>query len=961
MNKHFFKIIFVLNTLFGLTVNAQITIPVVKTQVGSIALQELNVNVEVVGNVATTTFDMIFYNSSNRTLEGEFEFPLGEGQTVSRYALDIDGTLREGVVVEKEKGRKVFEEITRINVDPGLVEKTKGNNFKTRIYPFAALGTRRVVVAYEQELKTVNGKCYYRLPLVTDFILKKFSIEINLPNQVKPIVEKGAMKLKFSKNDNSYKASFNKTDYKLDDNVVIELPYIDVPSVYTENAGATTYFYTFAKIKQQQKEKILPKSLTIIYDVSASAKRSFDELQLLKDYMNACGVKQVRLVTFSYTIHTDVICTPGEALKQIEKSALDGATQLGCIDFSMYSSDEILLFTDGIGNIGKETIVAGNKPVQVINSNNVADHGFLRKIATTNHGNYINLTTLTTKEAYHLLTSNVYTFLGAKYNASQIKDVYPSIACPVGETFSVSGLLIPKTANMTLYFGYGATITDSITYEVSALKRQEANNVKRIWAQKKIAELEIDQKHNEDEIVLTAKKYGIVTSNTSLIVLDRVEDYVRYGIVPPQELRDQYNEMVRNKPTLDNPIYKLSEGIISDRKEFLKWWNTKFDTNAKFFSEKNVSSSSSNQSIFTHDGVIEDDTEADIEADIVAYVPIIEEEAAEEAAEEVIYFAPRSEQDNANKVKEQKKPTPISTISIQYWNPNVPYLSELKSTPTDDMYNVYLKLRNDYVSSPSFYMDVADYFYRENLVDDAIRIVSNLCEMKLEDAEIARSCAKKLEEYKCYDLAVSVFENVVKMRGEEPQSYRDLALACWENGEFQRAADLLYKVSSNLWDSRFRKIQQIALNELNALIAEQPEKIDTTSFDQRLMGNCPVDIRILLSWNTNNCDIDLWVTDPNGEKCYYKHTRTLIGGRLSDDITSGYGPEEFCLKVAKEGKYKISANYYGSTSQKLLQPVVVTATVFTNFGKDSQKKQELTLQLINGKDTYYVGDITFTK
>lgn len=275
------------------------------------------------------------------------------------------------------------------------------------------------------------------------------------------------------------------------------------------------------------------------------------------------------------------------------------------------------------------------------------------------------------------------------------------------------------------------------------------------------------------------------------------------------------------------------------------------------------------------------------------------------------------------------------------------------------MYEKYLELKKENATSPTFYMDVAQYFYREGQVDNAIRIVSNLCEMKLEDAEVARSCANMLAEFKNYQLAVSVFEKVVKMRGEEPQSYRDLAFACAENGEYQRAADLLYKVGSSEWDRRFRNIQQIAINDLNALIALHPNDIDTTAYDQRLMGNYPVDIRVLLSWNTNDSDIDLWVTDPNGEKCYYAHQRTVIGGRLSEDITRGYGPEEFCIKEAKEGDYKIQVHYFGSTVQKKLQPVVVTAVVYTHFGTQKQEKQVLTLQLANKKDVYDVGTVNF--
>jgi hypothetical protein len=103
-------------------------------------LSSLKVDVEIIGNLVTTTMEMTYYNPHNRVLEGDFYFPLGEGQTVSRFALEVNGKYREGVVVEKDKGRQVFEEVVRQKIDPGLLEWTKGNNFKSRIYPIPAVG-----------------------------------------------------------------------------------------------------------------------------------------------------------------------------------------------------------------------------------------------------------------------------------------------------------------------------------------------------------------------------------------------------------------------------------------------------------------------------------------------------------------------------------------------------------------------------------------------------------------------------------------------------------------------------------------------------------------------------------------------------------------------------------------------------------------------------------------------------
>jgi len=80
---------------------------------------------------------------------------------------------------------------------------------------------------------------------------------------------------------------------------------------------------------------------------------------------------------------------------------------------------------------------------------------------------------------------------------------------------------------------------------------------------------------------------------------------------------------------------------------------------------------------------------------------------------------------------------------------------------------------------------------------------------------------------------------------------------------------------------------------------------------------------------------------------------------MSRDFTQGYGPEEFCIKNAKRGVYKIEANYFGNRQQKILQPVIVQAEVYTNFGRANQSKQVLTLQLDDIKQTFFIGDVEF--
>src|SRR6266478_92999 len=97
-------------TLVTLIASAQM--PSLKTDgkgASDVFLQKLDVEVSINGAIATTTWTMTFKNTSSRILEGELNFPLPQGVSVSLYALDINGRMREAVPVEKEKATQVFE------------------------------------------------------------------------------------------------------------------------------------------------------------------------------------------------------------------------------------------------------------------------------------------------------------------------------------------------------------------------------------------------------------------------------------------------------------------------------------------------------------------------------------------------------------------------------------------------------------------------------------------------------------------------------------------------------------------------------------------------------------------------------------------------------------------------------------------------------------------------------------
>ena len=65
-----------------------------------------------------------------------------------------------------------------------------------------------------------------------------------------------------------------------------------------------------------------------------------------------------------------------------------------------------------------------------------------------------------------------------------------------------------------------------------------------------------------------------------------------------------------------------------------------------------------------------------------------------------------------------------------------------------------------------------------------------------------------------------------------------------------------------------------------------------------------------LTWDTYGTDVDLWVTDPNGERCYYAHRQTASGLSLDVDDVNGYGPENITTSTVIPGDYVVQVHYY---------------------------------------------------
>ncbi|MFM9985936.1 MAG: DUF2135 domain-containing protein, partial [Flavobacteriales bacterium] len=852
-----------------------------------------------------------------------------------------------------------------------------------RIYPIPANGTKRIVVAYEQELTVHDNYLLYHLPLTYNVSLEHFEMEAVVHNATPDsiVLDRPQIKTTFQLSSSDWVCSFSREKQLLNEHIAFIIPLGNDKemsiSQFDHNENKT-YFFTTLILPESYRSKPRPDKIAFYWDVSGSCDSASQAnyRSLAKEYLMHYKPSQVDVVTFSYRVHdrksfgiSDGIST--ELINYLSDLDFDGGTQLGAIrNDGGYS--EVFVFSDGMTNYGKDLPGLIDVPVNCISASTNADFGLLRTLSEQTGGIAINLLQNTQSEAMKKLTTQPLKLISATVSdasGNRTKNaIYPSSGVIEGNSLTIAGYCeVP--GNLLLQIGYD--VSSSYTIEVNTAPNSNGVLAKRMWAQKKLEALAIRSDINKEEMLATAKKFQLVTPLTSLIFLDTITDYIEYEIEPPAAMKEAWNKAMASKE--QDKIKKNNdhlEQVVSWIAARQEWWNKDFTSEHNMPKKKNKSNGTDDHRNLEqiHFNSIEVTEESQISgADEESPPPppggflydavTIGTGSGAGLGTGATYSLSLSNADKEEE-KDMSNRKPVSSkksIALAAWNPETPYLKDLKSVPQNLVYETYLGMRAEYSTTPSFFVDVADYLSECGQQENALRVLSNLAEVDIKNYRLMRILAHRLEQLHQHEDAVAMFEKVLALRSEEPQSYRDLALTLAANNQHQQAVEMMYSLISKNWNSRFPEIELIAVGELNQIIQSSPSPLNTSFIDARLLKHMPMDARVVLNWDADNCDIDLWVTDPRGEKCYYGHRDTKIGGHNSADLTGGYGPEEFIIKKAMKGKYKIEINYYGDRQQSIEGPTTIQVEVYTDFGMATQKANLITRRLSNKSETLEIG------
>ena len=490
------------------------------------------------------------------------------------------------------------------------------------------------------------------------------------------------------------------------------------------------------------------------------------------------------------------------------------------------------------------------------------------------------------------------------------------------------------------------------------------------WAADRVKDLAGQADGRKAEFLELGRKYGVASSVTSLIVLESLDQYLRHKIEPPKSLHF-HDEWVRRMAATDDQI-AIKEAQAEHERELLRLWRERVEWWLDPIPPKRTPHSG------LFNGLGTSRSSADAEG------AVLEEEAEPEPAmvgaartfENAMYSAPMNAK--ATGAAPGAAGSGGATITVAAWNPKSPYLDAIAKA--DNPYAEYLVQKKEFGSAPAFFMDCACWFFKSGAEYAVIarRVLSNMAEFDLDDAAVWRSMGWRLREAGEYEAAIRCFAKALMLRGEEGQSRRDLALVLAEHGKrlaaggngeavlcMNEAMALLREAAFTDFARRSgrrgndRQVCIVALEELNALIAWCEAKgldVVVPAIDSAFRRDLPLRVRIVLSWDADETDIDLHVLEPDGEEAYYGHRRTSTGGFVSEDVTTGYGPEEYLRKDGL-GKFKILTNYFASHQTALTGAATATATVYTDWGTAAEKMSILTLRLDKPKDKLLIGEI----
>ncbi|MHC4974482.1 MAG: VIT domain-containing protein [Planctomycetota bacterium] len=547
------------------------------------------VTVDIRDQIARTTVEQSFKNSTRSTLEGVFYFPLPADASIGGFGMWIGGELVEADIVEKQRARAIYEDILRRRKDPGLLEWSGGNLFKARVFPIFPRSEKRIRIRYTQVLPLEGSKLRYRYALRSELLrsrpLRELRISVNVSSAM-PIrgLASPTHEVRARHTAHAASAEFDAQEYspERDFELAVDVDRGRPLTVVPHRRGEDGYFMLLlsppdAAQGGKWKRDLLPEKgpldLLLIADTSGSmdpAARAVQESFLFSLLAQLGPKDRFRLMACDVDV---AWFADGESLAVSEGSTggaqdfLAARHSLGWTDLDRaldaalprVGEETVVVYVgDGIGTTGDADPVALAQRIRsaklrgtwhAVSTSSTYEQGVLDAIASRGGGSVRATGDDPAAAAFALLAEAAQpavkdlkvTFQGLR-TARVYPERLPNLAA--GKQQVVLGRFLPTGREQRGQVVVTGTLAGKPVRYAAELKLagNEAGNsfLPRLWARRHIDALLAQGRSAEvkDEIIRFSERFGIMTPYTSFLVLESDEDRERYGVTRRVKMRD---------------------------------------------------------------------------------------------------------------------------------------------------------------------------------------------------------------------------------------------------------------------------------------------------------------------------------------------------------------------------------------------------------------------------------------
>lgn len=558
--------------------------------------------------VARVTVTTVLHNPHASRVEGTFLYPLPPDASVSDFSYWMGDKEMKGELLDRDKARRIYEDIVRTLRDPALLEYDGGGVFKASIFPVEPRSDVQTKLQFTQVLKADSGIVAYRhavklgrtKPNRGDLVID-VGIRSRVP--IKAVYSPTHTVDVVRKSDTSVSAAVEveDTDFTVD----FQLYYTLAESDFGLNAlthrepGEPGYFMLLLSPKQDWGEReIEGKDLVLALDTSGSmaGKKIEQAKAALKQVLQGLKPRdRFGLLTFATETRRFAEelmpadeANVGKAMSFVTELEAKGSTALNdamveAIELTSVADEGpslVMLLTDGLPTQGErdsERIVANvaktngterdDEPddrrarVFIFGVGDDVNTHLLDRVAEGNGGATTYVRPSEDIEAavsnlYAKLSHPVLTDMKLRIDGISPHEVYPS---RLPDLFAGSQLIVTgrydgdggATVELT---GQAAGEKRTYQYEMQFPRESEANAfVARVWAVRRIGylldevRLHGEDKELKDEIVRLAVQFGIVTPYTSYLVQEDEDLRRREGTAVAQSGAFQASDAAKGR------------------------------------------------------------------------------------------------------------------------------------------------------------------------------------------------------------------------------------------------------------------------------------------------------------------------------------------------------------------------------------------------------------------------------